>query len=70
MHSLLVNHMLQFRYSAQGALRWKGDVTEYVEALRGWEVPGLRDKLQRVQVRVWRCAGRAGRILRPWLWFG
>lgn len=31
---LLKDHMMQHTYSSTGALRWKRDVTEYVEALQ------------------------------------
>ncbi len=57
-HALLINHMQQYRYNAAGALRWKCDITEYVDVIRAWDVPGLRDKLLEVQVsaRVWFCA--------------
>ncbi|MEW5314861.1 MAG: hypothetical protein WDW38_006326 [Sanguina aurantia] len=45
MHATLTNHMRQFIYTASGALRWKNDVSQYLESLTRWGVPSLTQRM-------------------------
>ncbi|GBF89405.1 exocyst complex component [Raphidocelis subcapitata] len=44
-HSVLVAHMARFTYSPAGALKWKKDVAEYAEALRGYGVAAVDEAM-------------------------
>lgn len=49
-HSVLLQHMQRFTYSATGALRWKRDLAEYAEWARALRAPLLSDRFQELQV--------------------
>ena len=44
LHGVLTNHMQQYTYSANGALRWRNDLTEYLDCVTGFEAPVLLEK--------------------------
>ena len=50
LHSVLLNHVQQYRYSPHGALRLKADVNSYVESIRAAEIPQLTEKFTSIQV--------------------
>ena len=50
LHSVLLNHIQQYRYSPHGALRPKTDVNAYVESVRAAEIPQLTEKFTAIQV--------------------
>ena len=51
LHGVLLNHMQRYTYSATGALRWKRDVTEYVEWVRSLQAPLVDEKFEELQAR-------------------
>jgi len=48
MCATLTNHMQQFTFSQLGAMRWKGDLSAYTAALRGWGLSQLQGPVERL----------------------
>jgi hypothetical protein len=55
-------HMGRYTYSPTGALKWKKDVAEYAEALRGYGVPAVDEEMASLEQVGWRrlWEGRRG----------
>ncbi|KAI8464865.1 MAG: exocyst complex component Sec10-domain-containing protein [Monoraphidium minutum] len=51
-HAVLVTHMGRYAYSPTGALKWKKDVAEYAEALRGYGVPAVDEEMAALEQLV------------------
>ncbi len=57
-----MSHMGRYTYSPTGALKWKKDVSEYSEALRGYGVPAVDEEMASLEqvglgLRVWGGVG-------------
>jgi hypothetical protein len=51
-HQVLLAHMTRYTYSPTGALKWKKDVAEYTEVLRGYGVPSANESMGQLQALV------------------
>lgn len=40
---VLLNHMQRYSYSPTGALRWKRDISEYTDCIRGFASPSTHE---------------------------
>eukprot|EP00877_Chromochloris_zofingiensis_P003097 jgi/Chrzof1/12789/Cz07g07190.t1 len=48
-YSVLVSHMTRFMYSPTGALKWKKDVSEYADILKGYGVAAVNEEMAHLQ---------------------